>query len=56
MGEAQGPQDLSQLAVACPICHLVHERCEFRAGSVYCVRPDCRNPHHRKRLPPEEET
>ena len=30
-----------------PICHQVHERCEFRAGSACCVRPGCRNPHHR---------
>jgi hypothetical protein len=44
MGEAPGPQDLWQFPVVCPVCHLVHERCEFRAGSVYCARPDCRNP------------
>ena len=33
MGDAPGPQDLSQVPVVCPICHQVHERCEFRAGS-----------------------
>jgi len=32
MGEVPGWQDLSQLAVVCPICHQVHERREFRAG------------------------
>jgi len=42
-------QDLSGLPVACPLCRQVHERCVFTAGSVYCVRPDCRNPHHRQR-------
>ena len=56
MDEATGPQDLSQFPVVCPICHQVHERCEFRAGSVYCARPDCQNPHHREPppMPPEE--
>ena len=56
MGDALGPQDVSQLAVVCPLCHRVHERCEFRAGSVYCARPDCRNPHHRepRSMPPGE--
>jgi hypothetical protein len=23
-----------------------HEPCEFAAGSLHCVRPGCRNPHH----------
>ena len=40
----------------CRICHQVHERCIFAAGSMYCARPDCRNPHHREPSPmsPEE--
>ena len=46
MGDAPGPQDLSQAPVVCPICHQVHERCEFRAWSACSVRPGCRNPHH----------
>src|SRR5690242_20380466 len=56
MGDAPGQHDLSQAPVACPICHQVHERCEFRAGSVYCVGADCgtrtigspRRSHHRR--------
>jgi hypothetical protein len=36
------------LGFICPHCHQVHERCEFRAGSVYCVRPERRNPHRRE--------
>jgi hypothetical protein len=51
MGDAPGPQDLSQFPVVCPICHQAHERCEFRVGSVYCARPDCQNPHHREPRP-----
>jgi hypothetical protein len=27
-----------------PLSAQVHERCRFRAGSVYCVKPDCGNP------------
>jgi len=46
-------QDLSSLPVTCPLCHQVHERCIFTAGSLYCVRPRCRNPHHRQ--PPAED-
>jgi hypothetical protein len=38
--------DLSSLPVVCPLCGHVHERCRFTAGSLYCVRSDCRNPHH----------
>jgi hypothetical protein len=45
MGDAPRPEDLSQVPVVCPLCHQVHERCEFEAGSVYCARPGCRNPH-----------
>jgi hypothetical protein len=41
----------------CPLCsdpqrdvHIRHEAaCVFTAGSLYCVVPDCRNPHHRER-------
>jgi hypothetical protein len=51
MGDALGPQTPSQVPTVCPVCHQVHERCEFRAGSVYCVRPDCQNPHHREPRP-----
>ena len=40
-------RDLSGLPVVCPLCRQVHERCVFTARSVYCTRPDCRNPHHR---------
>lgn len=32
---------------ACPLCGEAHERCQFTAGSLYCVREDCPNPHHR---------
>jgi hypothetical protein len=31
----------------CPLCPGTHPRCAFAAGSLYCVVPDCRNPHHR---------
>jgi hypothetical protein len=41
-------QDLSSVPVACPLCGQVHERCVFTAGSVYCTRPECSNPHHRQ--------
>jgi hypothetical protein len=52
MGEAAGQRDLSDVPVTCPLCHQVHERCVFTAGSLYCARPGCRNPHHRE--PPPE--
>jgi hypothetical protein len=32
----------------CPTCSRLHEICEFTSGSVYCTRPDCANPHHRR--------
>jgi hypothetical protein len=53
VGDTPEQQDLSGLPVACPLCHQVHERCVFTAGSVYCVRPGCQNPHHRQ--PPAED-
>jgi len=28
-------------------CPAEHEVCVFTAGSLFCVRPGCRNPHHR---------
>jgi hypothetical protein len=46
MGETPG-QDLSDLPVACPLCHQVHHRCRFTSGTLYCIRPRCGNPHHR---------
>lgn len=52
MGEAARQRDLSDLLVACPLCHQAHERCVFTAGWLYCVRPGCRNPHHL--VPPPE--
>ena len=30
----------------CPLCGGEHDRCQFGAGSLFCTRPDCRNPHH----------
>jgi hypothetical protein len=30
----------------------IHQRCVFTAGSVYCIRPGCQNPHHWR--PPAE--
>jgi len=33
------------------LCGVTHEACEFAAGSLWCVRPDCRNPHHRSERP-----
>jgi len=35
-----------------PLQYSAHERCVFTAGSLYCIRPGCRNPHHRE--PPPE--
>jgi hypothetical protein len=32
----------------CPLCGREHARCEFTAGSLFCVVDDCANPHHRK--------
>jgi hypothetical protein len=52
VGDTSEQRDLSGLRVACPLCHQVHERCVFTAGSVYCTRADCQNPHHRQ--PPAE--
>lgn len=43
--------DLTGTPVACPVCGRVHERCRFTAGSLYCTRPDCQNPHHRRPPP-----
>jgi hypothetical protein len=48
VADLPGPGDLSGLPVVCPLCRQVHERCVFTAGSVYCIRPGCRNPHHRR--------
>jgi hypothetical protein len=31
----------------CPRCPFAHELCEFAVGSTRCIKPDCRNPHHR---------
>jgi hypothetical protein len=32
----------------CPLCTgYAHPRCVFAAGSLFCVTPDCGNPHHR---------
>jgi hypothetical protein len=36
---------------SCPICGEEHGSCEFASGSLYCVKDDCRNPHHRPRGP-----
>jgi hypothetical protein len=48
VGDPPEERDLSGLQIVCPLCHQVHERCIFTAGSAYCTRPDCRNPHHRQ--------
>jgi hypothetical protein len=31
----------------CPLCGSEHQRCQFAAGSSFCIRPECGNPHHR---------
>lgn len=33
---------------SCPTCPGVHDSCEFGGGSLYCVKPTCGNPHHRR--------
>jgi hypothetical protein len=33
MGDTAG-QDLSDLPVACPLCHQIHQRCRFTAGTL----------------------
>jgi hypothetical protein len=33
---------------SCPLCENEHAVCRFAAGTLYCVEPDCANPHHRK--------
>src|SRR5215467_4425992 len=44
--------NLSDAPVICPLCLQIHDRCGFTAGSLYCARQDCQNPHHRQpRLP-----
>jgi hypothetical protein len=48
VGDTPGQRDLSGLPVVCPLCRQVHERCIFTSGSVYCIWPGCRNPHHRQ--------
>jgi hypothetical protein len=35
------------ISQGCPLCGGTHDTCEFTAGSLYCVKTDCRNPHHR---------
>lgn len=35
----------------CPLCDGEHACCEFTRGSLYCVVPDCENPHHRREEP-----
>ena len=47
MSDLPGQGDLSGAPVVCPLCGQVHQRCRFSAGSLYCIRADCRNPHHR---------
>jgi hypothetical protein len=37
----------TSLSVVCPLGHQVHERCQFTAGSLFCVKPDCGNLRHR---------
>jgi hypothetical protein len=39
---------LSQAPVVCPLCGREHARCEFTAGSLFCVVAGCANPHHRR--------
>lgn len=31
----------------CPLCGEEHFGCRFDTGSLFCVLPKCRNPHHR---------
>lgn len=31
---------------SCPLCSRDHESCQFGRG-LYCIQPDCKNPHHR---------
>lgn len=31
---------------SCPLCSRDHESCQFGHG-LYCIQPDCKNPHHR---------
>src|SRR5215472_4827375 len=40
--------NLSDAPVICPLCLQIHDRCRFTAGSLYCARQDCQNPHHRQ--------
>lgn len=35
--------------VHCSVCDGWHEGCRFAAGSLYCNRPGCLNPHHRRK-------
>jgi hypothetical protein len=51
MGAAPRTRDLPDLPGTCPLCHQVHKMCVFTAGSLYCIRPGCRNPRLRE-LPP----
>jgi hypothetical protein len=31
----------------CALCGEGHPRCVFATGSLCCIKPDCKNPHHR---------
>jgi hypothetical protein len=46
-----GRQDPAYADRPCALCGQRHAPCVFTAGSLYCIRPDCTNPHHRQ--PPE---
>lgn len=32
----------------CPLCPDEHLICKFAAGTLYCCRRNCPNPHHRE--------
>jgi hypothetical protein len=40
------------MSTTCLQCSATHEPCLFTSGSLWCVRPGCRNPHHR--TPPSD--
>jgi hypothetical protein len=46
-------RDLSDAPMICPLCHRIHDRCRFTAGSLHCARQDCQNPYHQQPPPAE---
>jgi hypothetical protein len=48
---AHAATDLAYADQYCPLCWQSHGVCVFTGGSLYCIRQNCPNPHHRRPVP-----